>query len=306
VKGPVPAQDSEVQELWEQLKQVHNPAVEKMMNELSGVKEYRLDSLVKHVERAEAPAAEAVLKSLEQIRNPVAGRVVAYCRDLAQVTYDDAKKTQGVKTTVKELPSFDLKQLAMQITQAGGDVTKYMGKYGLWQGLPVLIVVLLGGFTTNFIWCVILNIRNKTGHEYFSPEKNTPIRRDQETIIETAIDAPSEEVVEHMPKRPEAALPPARERVPLVSNYFFAALAGTTWYMQFFFYSMGETQMGDYKFSSWTLHMASIIIFSTLWGIALKEWKGSSLRTHVLIALGLVVLVGSTLIVGYGNYLAIK
>jgi len=36
---------------------------------------------------------------------------------------------------------------------------------------------------------------------------------------------------------------------------------------------MGETQMGRYKFSSWTLHMASIIIFSTLWGIALHEWK---------------------------------
>jgi hypothetical protein len=33
--------------------------------------------------------------------------------------------------------------------------------------------------------------------------------------------------------------------------------------MQFFFYTMGETQMGRFKFSSWTLHMASIIIFST-------------------------------------------
>ncbi|MEI9997953.1 MAG: hypothetical protein WDO13_01690 [Verrucomicrobiota bacterium] len=32
--------------------------------------------------------------------------------------------------------------------------------------------------------------------------------------------------------------------------------------------------MGAYKFSSWTLHMASIIIFSTLWGLALREWKG--------------------------------
>ena len=61
----------------------------------------------------------------------------------------------------------------------------------------------------------------------------------------------------------------------MLANYFFSALAGTTWYMQFFFYTMGETQMGRYKFSSWTLHMASIIIFSTLWGIALKEWKGA-------------------------------
>ena len=67
--------------------------------------------------------------------------------------------------------------------------------------------------------------------------------------------------------------------MPLASNYFFSALAGTTWYFQFFFYTMGETQMGAYKFSSWTLHMASIIIFSSLWGIALHEWRGASGRT---------------------------
>jgi L-rhamnose-H+ transport protein len=78
-----------------------------------------------------------------------------------------------------------------------------------------------------------------------------------------------------------------------------------TWYMQFFFYTMGETQMGRYKFSSWTLHMASIIIFSTLWGIALKEWRGVSRRTKTLVFLTLLTLVGSTVIVGYGNYLAI-
>jgi L-rhamnose-H+ transport protein len=89
---------------------------------------------------------------------------------------------------------------------------------------------------------------------------------------------------------------------PMLANYLFSALAGTTWYMQFFFYTMGETQMGRYKFSSWTLHMASIIIFSTLWGIALKEWKGASGRTWLLVAISLLVLVSSTVIVGYGNY----
>jgi L-rhamnose-H+ transport protein len=89
-------------------------------------------------------------------------------------------------------------------------------------------------------------------------------------------------------------------------NYFFSALAGLTWYMQFFFYTMGETQMGRYRFSSWTLHMASIIIFSTLWGIALKEWRGVSPRTKVLVFLTLLTLVGSTMIVGYGNYLGMQ
>jgi L-rhamnose-H+ transport protein len=75
--------------------------------------------------------------------------------------------------------------------------------------------------------------------------------------------------------------------------------------MQFFFYTMGETQMGHYKFSSWTLHMASIIIFSTLWGIALKEWRGVSPRTKTLVFLTLLALVGSTMVVGYGNYLGV-
>jgi L-rhamnose-H+ transport protein len=173
------------------------------------------------------------------------------------------------------------------------------GTTELWQGLPVLIVVLLGGFTTNFIWCALLNIKNKTGYQYFSLSARDRFpSREQETIIETAIDAPSEEVVERIPlTKPEPV------RVPILSNYLFCALAGATWYMQFFCYTMGETQMGEYKFSSWTLHMASIIVFSTLWGIALREWKGSSRRTVAFVAVGLAVLIGSTIIVGYGNYL---
>ena len=175
------------------------------------------------------------------------------------------------------------------------------GTATLWTGLPKLIVVMLGGFTTNFVWCALLNIRNKTGYQYLSPTlRQAPPQREDETIIETAIDAPSEEVVTHAPggRAADASL-----RVPLFWNYFFSALAGTTWYFQFFFYTMGETQMGDFRFASWTLHMASIIIFSTLWGVALHEWKGSSKRTHRLIALALFVLVLSTVIVGYGNYL---
>jgi L-rhamnose-H+ transport protein len=68
---------------------------------------------------------------------------------------------------------------------------------------------------------------------------------------------------------------------------------------------MGETQMGRYKFSSWTLHMASIMIFSTLWGIGLREWNGTGRRTKLLVAASLFVLIASTVIVGYGNYLGV-
>jgi L-rhamnose-H+ transport protein len=183
------------------------------------------------------------------------------------------------------------------------EMSRSHGTPEIWTGLPKLCVVLLGGFTSNVIWCVLLNFKNKTGYQYFNAVlRRPPVGRDDETIIETAIDAPSEEVVEHIPTAKKNAV----ERVPMLANYFFSALAGLTWYMQFFFYTMGETKMGNYKFSSWTLHMASIIIFSSLWGIGLREWKGSSGFTKTLLALGLAMLVFSTLVVGYGNYLGAR
>jgi len=98
-----------------------------------------------------------------------------------------------------------------------------------------------------------------------------------------------------------AASAPSDLKIPVFGNWFFCALAGTFWYFQFFFYQMGESQMGSYKFSSWTLHMASIIIFSTLWGIFFKEWKGAQSFTKKLVTLMLAMLVGSTIIIGYGN-----
>jgi L-rhamnose-H+ transport protein len=174
----------------------------------------------------------------------------------------------------------------------------------------------VGGFITNFIWCVILHIRNKSGGEYFRRWAHNDAAARTETTIETALDAPSREVVEHAPGRREeagggsavlAAQISAVEkvrRVPMLANYLLCALAGTTWYFQFFFYTMGESQMGRYKFSSWTLHMASIIIFGSLWGIGFKEWKGAGRRAWWLLTLALALLVGSTVIVGYGNYLA--
>ncbi len=173
----------------------------------------------------------------------------------------------------------------------------------LWQGLPVLVVVLLGGFTTNFIWTVYLNVRNRTGHEYLASE--LPVRFTNpggpQPIEETALTGPSASVLTHTATQ----VLPETVRVPLLSNYLLCAIAGVTWYLQFFFYSMGETKMGAYTFSSWTLHMASIVIFSTLWGVGLKEWRGAGKTAIRLLVLGLVILLGSTLIIGYGNYLAV-
>jgi L-rhamnose-H+ transport protein len=155
----------------------------------------------------------------------------------------------------------------------------------LWQNLPVLLVVLWGGFLTNFLWSLFLIVKNHSFAQFGGAPGINPMG--------AAGEMPQEEnlrVSGHI----------------LVKNYILAALAGVIWYFQFFFYSMGQTKMGKYDFSSWTLHMASIIIFATLWGIALKEWKGTSRRTKALVALGLFLLVGSTVIVGYGNYLKVR
>jgi L-rhamnose-H+ transport protein len=172
------------------------------------------------------------------------------------------------------------------------------GTTTLWTGLPKLCVVLLGGFTTNFIWCVLLNVKNGTGYQYFhaAPRRDSWPRG---AVLATAMDGSGGNAVAKAP----VVVVNAVEAVPMLSNYLFSALAGVTWYMQFFFYTMGETQMGNYKFSSWTLHMASIIIFSSLWGIALREWRGSSSSTKTKLAFGLLTLIVSTIIVGYGNYL---
>jgi len=160
-------------------------------------------------------------------------------------------------------------------------------------GLPRLIVVLLGGFTTNFIWCVLLNIKNRTGYQYF----NSVIRPEHRQAA-AASGADSRRA------SPGGGAAMAEDRAPMLWNYFFSALAGTTWYMQFFFYSMGESKMGKFGFASWTLHMASIIIFSTIWGWILHEWKGSSRKAHTLIAIGIATLILSTIIIGYGTLIS--
>ncbi|MDE3106209.1 MAG: L-rhamnose/proton symporter RhaT [Acidobacteriota bacterium] len=166
------------------------------------------------------------------------------------------------------------------------------GRPDLFQNLPVLIVVLWGGFFTNFVWSAILIFRNGSVRQFGGEPGQNPMR---------ATHASGDTLVDFDPLDPSTY-----DRIAprtLLANYFFAALAGVTWYFQFFFYSMGQTKMGKYDFSSWTLHMASIIIFATLWGLVLKEWRGTSRRTRVLVSTGLALLIASTLVVGYGNYL---
>ena len=140
---------------------------------------------------------------------------------------------------------------AWQSTHAG------QGNF-LFSNNVTYIVILWGGLTTNFIWCMILNARNKTFGDYTNKQK------------------------------------------PLLKNYLFCALAGTTWFLQFFFYGMGESKLGNGA-SSWILHMAFIILIANSWGLFLNEWKGVSKKAKYTVIAGIFTIILSVLIVGYGN-----
>lgn len=139
----------------------------------------------------------------------------------------------------------------------------------LWTGLPTLCLVMFGGLITNALWCGWLILKNRSAGQWFG------------------------------------AAADGGKRPPMLSNFLLCALAGTSWYFQFFFYTMGESQMGRFGFSSWTLHMASIIIFGTCWGFAFKEWKDAAPAVRRMVWSGVGLLVFATLIIGYGNRLAV-
>ena len=185
----------------------------------------------------------------------------------------------------------------------GEPITKISAAHGtgpLWVGLPVIVVILLGGLTTNFLWCVMLHTKNRSSHQYFS-SRVQPLAADLIELVNPSAKTTTSDNEMHRGNLNSAKPFEIGSKVPLTANWLFCALAGLFWYLQFFFYQMGESQMGNFKFSSWTLHMASIIIFSTLWGIFFKEWRGAQPFTKKLVVLMLALLVGSTCIIGYGN-----
>lgn len=130
----------------------------------------------------------------------------------------------------------------------------------LFQNNATFVVLLWGGLTINLIWCILLNVKNKSFGDYTDLKK--PLRR----------------------------------------NYLLCALAGTTWFLQFFFYGMGESKLGNGA-TGWVLHMSSIILVGNIWGLVLKEWKGVNQKAKVTVSTGIAVILIAVAILGYGNYL---
>lgn len=133
------------------------------------------------------------------------------------------------------------------------------GVKGLYAGLPVIFLVTLGGFFTNAIYCIQQNIKNKTAKDYLSVKGST-----------------------------------------LTSNILFCALAGVLWYSQFFGLEMGKSFLTESPILlafSWSILMSLNVIFSNVWGIVLKEWKGVSKSTIGTLIFGLIILISSIIIV---------
>lgn len=130
-----------------------------------------------------------------------------------------------------------------------------------WRGIPVLVVVLLGGFVVNFLYCLFLNLKNRTAGDY------------------------------------------VKGATPLAGNFLFAGLAGAIWCSQFVCLKCGEPAMGKQAYVGFAVLMASAILFSTVLGIFLGEWRNTSRRTRLLLACGLVLLLASAVVSGYSDYL---
>jgi len=82
----------------------------------------------------------------------------------------------------------------------------------------------------------------------------------------------------------------------LANNLFFCALAGLLWYSQFFGLGMGKSflEPGSVMMAfSWSILMVLNVTFSNIWGIVLKEWKGVSNTTIIVLLIGLAILICS-------------
>ncbi len=178
---------------------------------------------------------------------------------------DDVKK-EGVK-------DFDLKKgilvavfsglmsAAFAMGVAAGkplaEITQAHGAGEVFQNNPSFILIMFGGFLINAVYCIFLQIKNRTGGDFL--------------------------------------------KAPLLNNYTFSIIAGVLWYLQMFFYGMGESILKGV--AGWSLLMASSIIFSNMWGLVTKEWKGVSGKTMTTLVIGLIILISSTVVFGIAKSL---
>ena len=130
------------------------------------------------------------------------------------------------------------------------------GAQPCWRGMPVIMVVLWGGFIVETAWCIQQHFKNKTFSDYAKPS---------------------------------------------VRNFLLCAAIGIAWVMQFVCTKAGEPLMGDLKYISFAVMMASTILFSTVFGVVLGEWKGTGAKTRACLAFGTFVMVAGFVAISVGS-----
>ncbi len=124
----------------------------------------------------------------------------------------------------------------------------------MFRTLPATFLVTFGGFVTNAIYCFYQNQKNRTWGDY-------------------------------------------KKGSVWANNILFCLLAGALWYSQFFGLSLGKgflTESPTLLTLSFCILMALNVVFSNVWGIILKEWKGCSKKTIIVLLIGIVVLIVSS------------
>ena len=126
----------------------------------------------------------------------------------------------------------------------------------MFRALPAILLVTSGGFVSNAVYCLYQNHRNGTWSDYSN-------------------------------------------KGVWANNLLFCLLAGALWYSQFFGLSLGQGFLQDSPdliTFSFCILMALNVTFSNVWGIILKEWKGCSRQTVIVLLIGLVLLILSSFI----------
>ena len=121
----------------------------------------------------------------------------------------------------------------------------------MFRTLPATFLVTFGGFITNAIYCFYQNQKNGTCSDYTKSSV-------------------------------------------WGNNLLFCLLAGALWYSQFFGLSLGKgflTESPTLTTLAFCILMALNVVFSNVWGIILKEWKGCSQKTITVLIVGIIVLV---------------
>lgn len=88
------------------------------------------------------------------------------------------------------------------------------------------------------------------------------------------------------------------KEIAVSKNYLYCGLAGFLWFVNFIFYGMGKSRMGEFSFTAWGILMSLTIVFATLWGVYRGEWKATDLKTKGWMYAGLAVLIAASFIIG--------